>query len=62
LSGPLFNLTASFKETITGGTGKNAGATGTETGTLHGQSFEIDPADNSLAWSEVSFTGTITTP
>ena len=60
-AGP-FNFAGSGNATITGGTGKNAGVTGVETFTYHGQQFSLDPAGNGLSWVESSFTGTITTP
>ncbi len=60
-SGPPFNFTSSEKATITGGTGKNAGVSGTETGTGHGQILTSDVAGHGLSWEESSFTDTITT-
>lgn len=60
-SGPPFNFTSSAKATITGGTGKNAGATGTETATGSGQVLTSDPAGHGLSWEESSLTDTITT-
>jgi hypothetical protein len=60
-SGPPFNFTATAKATITGGTGNNAGASGTETATSHGQVLTSDAAGHGLSWEEVSFTDTITT-
>jgi|GEM_PF-4828560 len=60
-AGP-FNFAGSGNATITGGTGKNASATGVETFTYHGQQFSLDPAGNGLSWVEARFTGTITTP
>jgi hypothetical protein len=61
-SGPPFNFTGSFNLAITGGTGKNTGATGTRNGTLHGQTLTSDAAGHGLAWFEGNFTGTIMTP
>jgi hypothetical protein len=61
-SGPPFNITASGTGTITGGTGKNAGAKGTSTTTVHGQILTSDAAGHGISWSEGSETGTITTP
>jgi hypothetical protein len=60
-SGPPFNLAGSSNGTITGGTGKNAGATGTSTGTFHGQLMTLDPAGHGIAWFEGDSTETITT-
>jgi hypothetical protein len=61
-SGPPFNFTANFDQTITGGTGKNAGATGTLSGTYHGQTLTSDAALHGFGWFEVKWTETITTP
>jgi hypothetical protein len=61
-SGPPENITASGTETITGGTGKNAGATGTSTATTHGQVLTSDAAGHGIGWFEGSSSGTITTP
>jgi hypothetical protein len=61
-SGPPFNITASGTETITGGTGKNAGATGTSTATTHGQVLTSDAAGHGIGWFEGSSSGTITRP
>jgi hypothetical protein len=61
-SRPPFNITASGTETITGGTGKNAGATGTSTATTHGQVLTSDAAGHGIGWFEGTSTGTITTP
>ena len=55
------NWTTSFSANITGGTGKNAGATGTETATGNGQTLTSDAAGHGLAWFVVPFTDTITT-
>ena len=61
-SGPPFNFTSSAKATIVGGTGNNAGASGTETGAAgHGQLLTSDAAGHGLSWEESSFTDTITT-
>ena len=60
-SGPPFNETDSFNFTITGGTGENAGATGTRAGTAHGQQLTSDRAGHGFSWSEGSFTDTVTT-
>jgi hypothetical protein len=60
-SGPPFNFTSSYKGTITGGTGKNAGASGTVTGGDHGQLLTLDAAGHGLSWEESTFTDTITT-
>ena len=57
-----FNLTATLTETITGGTGKNAGASGTRTGLLKGQALSTDAAGKGFVWFEYNFTETITTP
>ena len=59
-SGPPFNFTSSYKGTITGGTGKNAGASGTLTGGDHGQLLTFDAAGHGLSWAESTFTDTIT--
>lgn len=61
-SGAPFNFAGSFDAKITGGTGKNTGASGVETGTYHGQEFDLDPAGHGFTWFETSVTGTITTP
>jgi len=61
-SGLPFNFTSSENKTITGGTGKNAGATGTATGATRGQQLTADAALHGLGWVESSATGTITTP
>jgi hypothetical protein len=61
-SGPPFNFTGTFENTISGGTGKNAGATGSSSGTFHGQTLTLDPAFHGLGWVEVNSEGTITTP
>jgi hypothetical protein len=60
-SGPPFNFTSNYKGTVTGGTGKNAGASGTITGGDHGQLLTSDAAAHGLSWEESSFTETITT-
>jgi hypothetical protein len=60
-SGPPFNFTSSYTGAITGGTGKNAGASGTVTGGDHGQLLTSDAAGHGLSWEESSFTETITT-
>jgi hypothetical protein len=60
-SGP-FNFAGTLTITITGGTGKNAGATGTANVTFHGQLLSADPVGNGLTWSVANSTGTITTP
>ena len=60
-SGPPFNYTGTFENTITGGTGKNAGATGSFSGTFHGQTLTLDAAFHGLGWVEVNSAGTITT-
>jgi hypothetical protein len=60
-SGPPFNFTSSYRGTITGGTGKNAGASGTITGGDHGQLLTFDAAGHGLSWEESTFTDTITT-
>jgi hypothetical protein len=61
-SGPPFNSSISTTQTITGGTGKNAGATGTVTGIGHGQVLTVDAAFHGLSWFVSNSTGTITTP
>jgi hypothetical protein len=61
-SGPPFNFAGRTTGTITGGTGKNTGATGTITMTGHGQALTSDKAGHGFGWFETSFTGTITTP
>lgn len=61
-NGPPFNTAGTSTTTITGGTGKNAGATGTSNATFHGQILSTDPAFHGLSWSESTSTGTITTP
>jgi hypothetical protein len=61
-SGPPFNFTGSINNTITGGTGKNAGASGTASGTFHGQTLTEDAAGHGFGWFESSSTTTITTP
>jgi hypothetical protein len=61
-SGPPFNSTAAANGTITGGTGKFSGATGTFTSVAHGQTLVSDPAGHGFTWFEGSSTGTITTP
>jgi hypothetical protein len=60
-SGPPFNFTSRTKANITGGTGRNAGATGTEMGTGRGQILTSDAASHGLSWEQSSFTDTITT-
>jgi hypothetical protein len=60
-NGPPFNFTASYNAAITGGTGKNAGASGTEEGTSDGQLLTSDSAGHGFGWTETSFTDTITT-
>ena len=60
--GPPFNFAGAVTNTITGGTGKNTGATGTANVTFHGQLLSADPVGNGLAWSVANSTGTITTP
>jgi hypothetical protein len=61
-SGPPFNFTGSVNATVTGGTGKNADATGTFSGTFHGQVLSADAAFHGLSWFELNATGTVTTP
>ena len=61
-SGPPFNSTAAANGTITGGTGKFSGATGTFTSVAHGQVLLSDPTGHGFGWFEGSSTGTITTP
>jgi hypothetical protein len=61
-SGPPFDDTGTFNGTITGGTGKFAGATGTKTGTIHAQQLTLDAAGHGLVAVESSYTGTITLP
>jgi hypothetical protein len=61
-SGPPFNSTFSGTDIITGGTGRNAGATGTRTGKGHGQILTLDAAGHGLSWLDASFTGTINRP
>jgi hypothetical protein len=61
-SGPPFNITSSGTETIIGGTGKNAGATGTLTIASHGQEALFDPATHGFGWGEETFTETINRP
>jgi hypothetical protein len=61
-SAPPFNGTADAHGTITGGTGKFSGATGTFTTAVHGQTLVSDPAGHSFGGFEGSSTGTITTP
>jgi hypothetical protein len=61
-SGPPFNFTGSGTNSITGGTGKNAGITGTGTFTFNGQLLVADAAGHGLSWSEGRSNGTITTP
>jgi hypothetical protein len=56
------NFTLSETQTITGGTGKNAGATGTRTRSGHGQALQSDVAGHGFSWYEDTFTETITTP
>ena len=60
-SGPPFDFISSYKATITGGTGKNAGASGTLMGGDHGQLLTFDAAGHGLSWAESTFTETITT-
>jgi len=61
-SGPPFNITGSGTETIIGGTGKNAGATGRLITTGHGQQLLFDPATHGFGWQEVTISGTINRP
>ena len=61
-SGPPFNVTAAAHGTITGGTGKFSGATGTFTAAAHGQVLVADPAGHGFGWFVGNSTGTITTP
>jgi hypothetical protein len=61
-SGPPFNVTTAAEGTITGGTGKFSGATGTFTSVAHGQVLLSDPTGHGFGWFEGSSTGTITTP
>jgi len=61
-SGPPFNFTIKNTKTITGGTGKNAGATGTFTISRHGQGLMFDAAGHGFSWFEDTSSGTITTP
>jgi hypothetical protein len=61
-NGPPFNTAGISTTTITGGTGKNAGATGTSKSTFHGQILSADPAFHGLSWFESTSSGTITTP
>ena len=61
-SGSPFNFTLTNNETITGGTGKYAGATGTRTYAGNGQALTSDAAGNGLGWFALTFTETITTP
>jgi hypothetical protein len=61
-SGPPFNLTGGGASTITGGTAKNAGITGTSTFTFHGQLLTADAAGHAFTWSESTSTGTINRP
>jgi len=60
-SGPPFNFTSRYNGTITGGTGKNAGASGTITGGDHGQLLTFDAAGHGLSWAQSTVTVTITT-
>jgi hypothetical protein len=56
-------LTYSFsQQTIIGGTGRNVGATGTRTGSGHGQEFAPDTAGHGFSWFEGTVIETITTP
>jgi hypothetical protein len=52
-SAPPFNFTGSSNVSITGGTGKFAGARGTSTSTVQGQELLVDPAGHGFSW----FTG-----
>jgi hypothetical protein len=61
-SGPPFNFTSSLEATVTGGTGKNAGATGTYSASGHGQTLTLDAAFHGFGWFEDNWTGTFTTP
>jgi hypothetical protein len=61
-SGPPFNFTGSSNGPITGGTGKNAGATGTANVTFHGQMLRSDAAFHGFSWFEANGTFTVTTP
>jgi hypothetical protein len=56
-SGLPFNLTGNFDQTITGGTGKNAGATGTLSGTYRGQNLTLDAAGHGFGWFETMWDG-----
>jgi hypothetical protein len=60
-SGPPFNYTGTANVTITGGTGNNTGATGTGTGSFHGQVLTSDPAGHGIGWGESTSNVTITT-
>lgn len=61
-SGPPFNVTAAAHGTITGGTGKFSGATGTFTAAARGQVLVSDPAGHGFGWFAASSIGTVTTP
>ena len=56
------NVTFSITQTITGGTGKNAGASGILTRSGNGQIFSQDAANHGFGWFEATFNETITTP
>ena len=61
-SGPPFNVTGAANGTVTGGTGKISGATGTFNAASHGQILVSDPASHGFGWFVGSSTGTVTTP
>jgi hypothetical protein len=57
-----FNFSGSADVTITGGTGKLAGVTGTLTDTFSGQEMSSDSQGHGFSWFTESFTGTETRP
>ncbi len=59
---PPWNFEGQEAWTITGGTGKVNGASGSFSETFQGQILQNDPAGHGLAWSNGSGTGTITVP
>jgi hypothetical protein len=59
---PPLNFTGRGTGTITGGTGKNAGITGTSKFTFHGQILTADAAGHAFVWSEGTSTERINRP